>query len=75
MKGKFYLLEYAPNKIAFVYKEEEGKIYFYVFLNEGKGMHAVTHTVNTGSKGDFKKAKIDPDLKIHLTKLIKIAAN
>lgn len=58
MKGKFFNLEYIPNKLVYVYETTKEDIKFLAFFNlKGNGMKAIKHQINKKSKSDFKELK------------------
>ena len=58
MTGKFYTLDYVPNKLVYVYEVTKEEIKFLAFFNDkGNGMKAIKHSVNKKSKKDFGKPK------------------
>lgn len=74
MKGKFFNVEYIPNKLVYVYEITKDEILFLAFFNEcGNGMRAIKHQINKKSKTDFKELKnynpISPVLKMIETEL------
>ena len=57
MKGKFYNVEYIPNKLVYVYETTKEDIKFLAFFNVGNGVKAIKHCINKKSKSDFKEQK------------------
>lgn len=59
MEGKFFKLDYVPNKLVYVHEVSKGEINFLVFFGKDEGLRAVKHRVHVKSKADFKKVKND----------------
>ena len=60
MIGKFFKLDYIPNKLVYVYALSRTEIHFLAFFNEkGKGMAGIKHSLNKKSKRDLIKLKED----------------
>ena len=58
MIGNFYVIEYVPNKLVYVYDVDEIEIKFLIFMNEhGNGLKAIKHSVSVKCKSDFGKPK------------------
>ena len=51
MEGKFYKVDYVPNKLVYVYKRDKNNIYFLAFINK----EAVKHSVSRKHWRDLKK--------------------
>jgi hypothetical protein len=66
MNGRYYKVDYIPNKLVYVYETTKEDIKFLAFFSEkGTGMKAIKHSINkTSSKRDFKKINFTPDQKI-----------
>tara|TARA_R100001244_G_scaffold75061_1_gene59828 strand:+ start:218 stop:436 length:219 start_codon:yes stop_codon:yes gene_type:complete len=51
MTDQFYIVDYIPNRLVYVYETNKKEIKFLAFIN-GEG---VKHSVNVKLKKDFKK--------------------
>ena len=69
MKGKFYLVDYMPNKIVFVKEEDKNNCYAF-FKERGSELKAVKHGITKGMKKDFKKFNPSQEIKSKLINLI-----
>ena len=55
MIGKFYNIEYIPNRLAYVYEVTKEEINFLAFFSEnGDGLKAIKHSVNKALRKDFR---------------------
>lgn len=62
MKGKFFTVDYVPNKLVYVYDTTQTEILFLAFFKD-KGqteMQAHKHSANKKLKSDFKTYKNTP---------------
>jgi hypothetical protein len=51
----FYKVDYIPNKLVFIYSIDKLEIRFLAFFKEsGKDFNAVSHSISSLNKKDFK---------------------
>lgn len=62
MKGKFFTVDYIPNKLVYVYDITPKEILFLAFFKDPKDteMKAHKHSANKKLKSDFKPYKNTP---------------
>ena len=62
MKGKFFTVDYVPNKLVYVYDTTPNEILFLAFFKDPKDteMQAHKHSASKKMKSDFKTYKNTP---------------